>query len=949
MSRFLLGDLIDGVFNFFKNTFEGLSFDILFGIILGSMLAVIAVALLRIAFSYEKKTLRGIKKANRYLYKTPAITEENLAEFHKYMKKMPNRIRERWQLFVLEREGLPSNYLTMEYCVKRPLSNSSIASTNRQVKMSACIIALLGFILGLGYVISALASFSANISNIAYMVTYVAFLPALVILISTVFNMIIEMRGRALNREIYDAFTTYTRNIDHAVITMPDYVDYETLFTPQEINDGIPILREYLEKRAIEEQRLLEKSKRESISHSPYDFDSLGINGEQLMERAVEESENFLMRKMTLQKEVEEYEKKIARSQGNMDEIEKEANRKLQTIKENLERLDKAIGETTNRVEINYNRRQSKDEMEKKAIIEKDLRSLLSKEQVVIDECKIEIQKRKEEIEQGRVEVESALKSEYDTFAVKVYDELNGRVVDENSDVIREYQSEIVKIKAKLKNVLRELESQTARVDEQQIEIDNLRSYNELATQAREKAEQERQEALEQAQEIAPEQPAPQDERDRNVTTGEPNLINAQNAEQDLGQYYDESGRLIDYSNILDENGNPIDYSQYYDAEGNLIDYSQYYDENGNYIGPTQEEWEKMYADGSLKQKMEEILNEPEPKEPEKAKKPEVKAKKSRKGNKGNKDGEDGEMTQKDVLLAELGDLPVLDENFQDDMLTSKEEPKVKNPETAKKTVAPAKKVSGKKPAPAKKVAAKTEVKKAPAKKVETKAVPATKVSGKKPAPAKKVAAKTEVKKAPAKKVETKAASNKKATVEPTKKVVAPSTASAAVKKAESKKTEPVKKAVVKPVAKPAAPTKKTDEKPAVSVKKTEAKAASVKKAAAKSAAPTPVEKKVSTALVEDDFLRIQQQINEENAKLVKSQEELRDQIERTLSRMEQSGNQTESSKATNIKEIKGLIDQLKEQAKKAKAQGASPQQIKNINASVAELVAAITKYSSKK
>ena len=49
------------------------------------------------------------------------------------------------------------------------------------------------------------------------------------------------------------------------------------------------------------------------------------------------------------------------------------------------------------------------------------------------------------------------------------------------------------------------------------------------------------------------------------------------------------------------------------------------------------------------------------------------------------------------------------------------------------------------------------------------------------------------------------------------------------------------------------------------------------------------------------------------------------------------------------IKHIKGLIDQLKEKAKQAKEQGASKDEIKNINASVAELLDAITKYSSKK
>lgn len=798
MSGFLMGNAIYSFFEFLRSIFKSVELNYIFFIGIGLMAVFIIVGIIRMVNSFEKKTTKCINKINRYLLQNPEITEDNLVVFHKYLQKMPARIRDRWQLYILEREGLPSKYLTAEYCIRRPLSASALLGVKAQIKLSSIVLAIITFVLGLGYsVAKALGGMDMTVGNVIdYCFVYPMTTPLVIFLMATLFNMIVNLRYNYYNSKLYDNFAVFVRNLNRAVATLPDSIDYQVLFTQKEIDEGIPILREYLEKERLEEQRLLEQSKYAAISHSPYNFEDLGVDGEQLISRAVTESEDFLMKKIGLQNEMQEYEKKLAQAQANMDEIEKEANRKLQTIKENLERLDKAISETTNRVEINYNKRQVKDEMEKRAAIEKDLKSLLAKEQVTINECNAEIEKRKERIEKDKDAVETALKSEYNTFAIKVYDTLSDKIGEENADVSKDYQTQIVELKGKIQTLSREIEQKDALIAERDLYISNMQGGTPYVEQI-------------------PQQPLDGYNNDLNgyvpqenvAADGSENYMTAENAEQNP-VYYDENGNAIDYSQTYDENGNATaDYSQFYDENGNLVDYSQYYDENGNYIGPTEEELAAQTAEQP--QEAEAAQSYKEPQEP----------------------AIEPEPVQEAVEPAEEETALVQEEPIQEEV---KEEPKEKKPQKAK---------------PMAKTASK-----APAKKKTT-----TTKTAKKPASAKS---------------SSKASKSKKINV---------------------------------------------------------------------------ADESVKYVVTKDDFEEIQKRIDEESQKLQKTKDELQVEIDKALSKIENSKSSSTSAKAKNIKHIKDLIEQLKEKAKQAKQQGASKDEIKNINASVAELLDAITKYSSKK
>ena len=930
ISQMIAGtDFMDGMFGLFQTAMEAVTVDLLMFIALGALVLTIIIGALRVVFSYESVAMRKIRRINKYLVKNPVVTDGNLVEFHRQMKKLPRRIRDRWQLFMLEREGSPSRYLTTEYCVKRPLYNSTTINILKQTKFAIILIAILTFLFGLACGMNTAGSVS--MASIVNVIMYSTFIPILVVVVGIIFCMILQARFSALNTDFYDNFTVFIRNVDKATNTMPDYVDYELLFTKKEINNGIPILREYLEKRALEEQRLLEKAKREAVEHSPYDFEDLGVNGSQLIERAVNESESFLMNKLNLQNEIAEYEKQLANAERNMDDIEREANRKLQAIKENLERLDKAISETTNRVEINYNRRQAKDEMEKKALIEKDLQSMLAKEQTTIEGYRVEIQRRKQEIEDDKNEVQIALKSEYNTFATKVYDELNAKVSEENAETIRDYENQIVQLKGRVKQLLTENEEKETQIEIQKLELENLRSYG-VATQPMQQVPQQPEQFV-QVEDYGNEAYNASHEE---YSASDPNLIQ-QNYDgeyqadgQDWNQYYDENGNLIDYSQYYDENGNPIDYSQYYDENGNLIDYSQYYDENGNYIGPmegegyTQGEEQPVEENANveptdetiqLAQESEYDLNiapQEENVEQNESEASEVPSEENQEAaaeevenatlpldddnNDDNNDGDSGKELGWDMFYDEDGNL----KDFGDVYGSVDEQPV----EEIDESLADLQKEDNSLDALRAQLA-------------QEAAEDAPQTELEEVQPEQPVAEEVETKEV----VEEPKVEEAKAAPKPrTKKTTTSKTKSSKSTKADSKTTSKTKKSTT---------AKKT----------TASKAKSTK--SKKSEAVENVKKE------NDDLLEIQKQIEEENEKLLKQQQELRAQIDKTLNSIESSNKKSDKQK--NIAKINDLISALKIQAKEAKAKGASKKEIQAINVSVAELVQAIANYTTKK
>ena len=861
-----VGTAVDAIIDFFTSFLGAISLDVLLYVFVGVLVAIFLVCSIRLIWCYENRSMRQMKRINKYLKDNPKVNDDNLVEFHQKMKKLPRRIRDRWQLFMLEREGSPSRYMTMEYCVKRPLYNSAILLVKKQVGYVTIILSVLALVLGM----ACLAVSAGEMGLTLTLILQVIIIPFICILLGSIYCMCLHLKYTAVNHNLYDLFTTFVRNIDKATNNMPDYVDYELLFTKKEIDAGIPVLREYLEKRAMEEQRLLEKAKKEEANLSPYNFADLGINGEQLMERAVQESEKFLLSKIDIQQQITDLEKQLQKSEANMEDIERDGNRKLQAIKENLERLDKAMAETTNRVEINYNRRQANEEMNKKATLEKDMETMLAKEKVAGDALRVEIQKRKEIIEENKKEVEEALKSEYDTFATKVYQELNERITRDNSEQMHEMEMVIARLKAKVKEFSRDIEKRDTLVEARNLELDNLRQQlnKQRSNKKRGKDNVDVVAPIPTQEEIANqpiynEQVSPtstgegyanvggagqeytQVDNNQIYMQGQPQAFDGQVYDQNAGAYnqnyaqnpemYGEAQNIVPpQDGYYDENGNPIYQQPYVDENGNPI----VYNENAqNYDNAYQEPVQQSVEQQGQPIEQVETVNTPEP---EKQEQVEVSQKLEESPNVE-------ETTEQKAVEEEKGE-------------QKKEEPK----QTKRKNEAGS-------------------VKKT------------TKVK-----PAKKLKDIDEEKTQSAKKED----------------------------KEEKKKADKE----IKEVQETAKEVKEATDKELKDAEKKEEKQA---------------DEKGKKYVENDDLVALQQQIEAENERLKKQQEELRAQIDKTLKTMEKATNATKAERTRNIKKIKELIAKLKEEAEQAKARGASKAEINKINKSAAELVKVIAEYQA--
>ena len=73
----------------------------------------------------------------------------------------------------------------------------------------------------------------------------------MIIFIGCVYGIYQNARQSANLSDLYQTFHIFQRLIDKAVTTMPEYVDFEVLFTAKEIKRGIPVLNEYIEKRQL--------------------------------------------------------------------------------------------------------------------------------------------------------------------------------------------------------------------------------------------------------------------------------------------------------------------------------------------------------------------------------------------------------------------------------------------------------------------------------------------------------------------------------------------------------------------------------------------------------------------------------------------------------------------------------------------------------------------------
>lgn len=628
--------LFDGIFKFIETYFNGLgssmkNLDILFYVFVGLELLFVIYFLVKSHFAYQFRLIRAIDKINIYLLNNSYINENNLIEFNKKMKKVPKVLRYHWQQYMLYREQSPSFYMSSNNVIEKPLRSSSVKYNIKTMKALTIIFTTLSVLLSA----AVLALGQTQTSFIAPIIFRILIIPSMTIFIGSVYGIYQNARQSANLSDLYQTFHIFQRLIDKAVTTMPEYVDFEVLFTKKEIAKGIPALNEYLEKRARQEQEELEKARRNAVDHEVYDFGSVDISGSLILDRAMKETEIYLSLRNRLLAEIQQVESQIDTLKKSYDNTQREIQRKMQTAKENIERIRMQQESSTNRIEGNYLKKQQDQEISKLTQLEKDNTEETYRFNQELEVLTSEIDKKKAELEERRKYIEKAMLAEYKTYSTKVFKNLL-KVANEKEKEEREtlaetkdsYAQQIVELKDKVQELSYENTQLKDRIKNFDSELSEKESfYTNALIETAEKAKSalvgkkgdSTTEEIEipSAQENQPEtdttveqetteQPAPV----QDYVSEEPE-VQAPDIEQTDNGESEEQPPVDEYEGYYDSEG----YYRYpngtfYDPQGRYFDETGgYYDIDGNYHDPDeakalleQLEKEKQEADEEAKQ-----------------------------------------------------------------------------------------------------------------------------------------------------------------------------------------------------------------------------------------------------------------------------------------------------------------------------------------------------------
>ena len=133
--------------------FENFSIGTIAIIIFGLFMIMTIITFLVVVYSVETKSMKTFTKMYNYLNRHPEITKDNLVEFNKLMKSkfVPQSVRVQWQNYMVNRNQKPSEFLSEDRIVDKPLKSSKFKTTLKFYNFVSLLIAGVGFLLGLFY------------------------------------------------------------------------------------------------------------------------------------------------------------------------------------------------------------------------------------------------------------------------------------------------------------------------------------------------------------------------------------------------------------------------------------------------------------------------------------------------------------------------------------------------------------------------------------------------------------------------------------------------------------------------------------------------------------------------------------------------------------------------------------------------------------------------------
>lgn len=462
----LLGDFESSLKTFLTQMTSALGFGGLFAIAIAVELFLVILFVLKTSFSYEARLHRSLDKLNNWLFRNKRIDQSNIKQFNELVNKCPKRIAHNWQQYILFREKAPSEYLSVENLIEKPLKTSGWTNNIRNLNFSTTIWTIVMLLLSIAYQINV----SANFTAISFAMAI--FIPVLVIIIGIIGA--ISLRGKKILNldDIYQKYHIFARFLNNACVDLPQYIDYDLLFTQKEIEKGNPQLREYYESCARKAKEEFENAKKSDVEYVEYNFEEAGVDGSLVLERAMRETEAFINKKTSTLAKIAHVDAQKEALKRNYENVQKDLQRKIQASKENINKLIAQQEATTNRMEVGFLRKQQEQEIAKQESLQQEYDQEETRYTISSEELEKEVAGYKKQLEDSKTNVQDAMVAEYQSFYEKVmksaYSKAERLVKDEKADLKAQRdqnERELIIVQTQIKRLLDENNTLRAMLD----------------------------------------------------------------------------------------------------------------------------------------------------------------------------------------------------------------------------------------------------------------------------------------------------------------------------------------------------------------------------------------------------------------------------------------------------------------------------------------------------
>ena len=445
---------------------KGLTITTLVALIL--FVVSVSITLIFITRTYESQLIKHVAGFNRYFKKYQYINEDNLVEVNQKFKKVPKTLRYCWHEYMLNRDRQPSEYINSVTCIDQPTRSSSYKNISNTVLFITVMVSVLNLIANLVCV------YGQNEGDLPPKEISTWFLvlliPCLILFVGLFIVTVLKLNESRRYADLYYEFHEFERYLNKACSTMPAFVDYEVLFDAKEIRNAIPILHEYLEKRALQEQKEAEEAELNGNHFENFNFEPVGVESSLLLDRAMTEGEKYFNFKRNLTERINSKEQEMFNFQKSFDELTKNFERKSQAYRESMASITEQLNATSVKIEANYLKKKYNEEQQKLQQEEKNYeyaRIQFVKQQ---EEMEQDIAQLNAEIKEKKTLVEENMMSECRNYSNKVWGEINKSLQAQQEPILKEKEE-------KARILQEEIDKMTLLVADQDADIKAKQEY----------------------------------------------------------------------------------------------------------------------------------------------------------------------------------------------------------------------------------------------------------------------------------------------------------------------------------------------------------------------------------------------------------------------------------------------------------------------------------------